>query len=53
MDPDGVTQQKYMSLLMRSCAGLKPWRNLSKVVTASVVLVLVSDMERSRPCCGS
>jgi hypothetical protein len=49
----GVTQQKYISFFMRSCVGLKAWRNLSNVVTASVVLVAVSDAERSRPCCGS
>jgi hypothetical protein len=48
-----VTQQKYISFFIRSCVGLKAWRNLSNVVTASVVLVAASDAERSRPCCGS
>jgi hypothetical protein len=48
-----VTQQKYINFFIRSCVGLKAWRNLSNVVTASVVLVAASEAERSRPCCGS
>ena len=48
-----ATQQKYINCFMRSCVGLKAWRNLSNVVTASVVLVALSDAEKSRPCCGS
>jgi len=45
----GITQQKYINCFMRSCVGLKAWRNLSNADAASVVLVAVSDAERSRP----